>query len=613
GVAVSWMTFGLWFWLRKGYATGTLFQFGAMLTVAVLIFAGHKGGAITHGEDFVLAPVRHEQEEITENTPVYEALIRPVLQQKCFSCHNERKAKGGLVMTDPKRFRRGGDNGDPLELLDSTRALLTERLYLPLEEEEHMPPDGKPQLSKAEIDMIELWVKCGADMETSIGLLPPDHPLYTYVESAMKQTEKVAEHTYDFSPAAQDLIGSLNMPFRTVSPLAVGSPALRAAIFVREMYQAEFLEELLKIRKQLVELKLDHLPIKDEDLATIAQFEQLEVLLLNNTDISGDGLEKLTACRNLRILALSGTPVNNTIAKTLEQLPNLKELFVWDTALDTTAILDLKEKFPAIDIQAGFVPDENELLQLSPPAVKQDLNPDGKEVIILKHNFPGAVIRYTVDGSDPDSLGSEIYTEPIVPGQYSVIKARAFCAKWIGSETVSTTYFPRSTPILQAELLSNPNPKYRGSGAAGLIDEQKGFASNFLSPLWIGFREEPFVALFYPEDPALPLSTITLSYLQNMGSYIMAPEQVEVWAGNNPQQLRLVKSFRPEMPGDYLPNEVKGLDVHIPATADSCFKIVAQPIKKLPNWHQGKGDRAWIFFDEVYFYQNASGSIIPTD
>lgn len=613
GVAVSWMTYGLWLWLRGRTTTGGAFQLGVLLTIGVLIFAGHKGGALTHGEDFVLAPVKAEELEITEETPVYDALLVPVFQQKCFSCHNERKAKGGLVMTDAKRFWKGGDNGNPLSSQEGKTAMLVHRLELPLADEEHMPPDGKQQLTGDELELIQQWVAAGADMEMTIAELSNDHPLQPYLETITSKTEQAARRSYKFPPASREQIDALNMPFRTVGPLAVGSPALRAAIFVRETYQPEFLEELTKVRKQLVELKLDHLPITDDDLPTIAQFEQLEVLYLNNTDISGTGLEVLSGCQQLRSLALSGTPVDASVGDLLVQLPVLEELYVWDTALDTVAIRSLKEKFPQISIQSGFIPDEDELLQLSPPAVKRQLDANGKEEIRFKHNFPGAVIRYTVDGSEPDSVASEVYSEPLVPAQYAVIKARAFSEKWIGSETVSTTYFPRSVPIEKAELVTSPNAKYRGSGARGLIDEQKGFVSNFLSPLWIGYRKEHFEALFYPEDPNLPLSTVTLSYLQNMGSYIMVPSEVEIWAGDNPRQLRLVKKVRPEMPGQYLPNEIKGLDVDITPTADSCFKIVARPIRSLPEWHQGKGDQAWVFFDEIYFYQQRSVAAIPAD
>ncbi|PHN08533.1 FN3 associated domain-containing protein [Flavilitoribacter nigricans] len=611
GIVLSWLTYGLFVWLKGQQKVSRLFQFGLAANILVLLIAGHLGAGITHGEDFVLAPLQNEKPAITAATPVYEALIVPVFQQKCFSCHNESKAKGGLVMTDIKKFRKGGDTGVPFTAGDHAESLLIERLELPLETEEHMPPEGKPQLTEAEIDLLRNWIAQGADMTIPIRDLPDDSPLKLLAMEQIQAAQAELEVAYDFAPASTAVIEELNIPFRTVTPIAQGSPALRAAIFIRETYEKEFLADLLKVRDQLVDLKLDHLPIEDDELEVIRKFHRLEKLNLNNTDLSGKGLEVLADCGELRSLSLSGLPVDTSITATLRGLPRLEELFIWNTALDSVGIRALIHAFPAIDIQSGYQPEAKELLQLSPPVVKRMDNLEGREEIHLKHNFPGAVIRYTVDGSEPDSTDAPIYEGPIAPSQYAVVKARAFRENWLGSEQVTATFFPKSIPIREAKLLTSPNQKYTGSGAPGLIDGKKGFANNFQSPFWIGFRKEAFEALFYPEDPAIPISTITLSYLQNIGSYIMTPMNIEVWGGPDAGNLRLIRKFNPQLPEKYLPNEVRGLDIRIPASTFACYKIVARPLPSLPAWHQGKGDPSWVFLDEVYFYNDASQALIP--
>lgn len=613
GIGLSWMAYGLFVWLKNRRQVSRIFQTGLLATVLVLILAGHMGAGITHGEDFILAPLQPVKPAITENTSVYEALIVPVLQQKCFSCHNERKAKGGLIMTAAGKFKKGGDTGAPFVTGNPSESLMIQRLELPPEEEEHMPPEGKPQPTDAELELLKDWISAGADMETPIKALALDSPLKVRAEAALAAANVAPEEKYDFDPASEATILELNIPFRTVAPLANGSPALRAAIFIQETYEKRFLEELLRIKTQLVDLKLDHLPIADDELEVISQFVNLEKLNLNNTDLSGQGLEVLGNCNKLRSLSLSGIPVDTSIAGTLRLLPALEELFVWDTKLDTTDVQRLQKEFPALTIQLGYVPETQELLQLSPPVVKVEQNLEGQEEIRFKHSFPGALIRYTIDGREPDSTDASLYEGPIVPTHYAIVKARAFRENWLGSEVATTTYFPRSIPIKEARLLTEPNPKYRGSGAPGLIDSKKGFAGNFLSPFWIGFRQNIFSALFYPEDPALPINAITLSYLQNIGSYIMVPSSVEVWGGANAAHLQLLKRVNPELPAGYAPNEIKGLDISIPASTFPCYKIVARPVASLPAWHQGKGDRAWVFLDEVYFYNNASSALVPEE
>ena len=35
------------------------------------------------------------------------------------------------------------------------------------------------------------------------------------------------------------------------------------------------------------------------------------------------------------------------------------------------------------------------------------------------------------------------------------------------------------------------------------------------------------------------------------------------------------------------------------ATEVKCLKIIARPIKAVPSWHEGKGERGWIFISEI--------------
>ena len=46
---------------------------------------------------------------------VYANLIQPLFEDKCYSCHNEDKQKGGLLMVTEEDLLRGGDHGAILE------------------------------------------------------------------------------------------------------------------------------------------------------------------------------------------------------------------------------------------------------------------------------------------------------------------------------------------------------------------------------------------------------------------------------------------------------------------------------------------------------------------
>ena len=142
-LSIAWYTFRNT--LRQMKAALVLTSITAM---AVVIITGHLGGNITHGDNFLMAPISKDKQipnVLFEDAFIYANMVQPILQAKCVSCHNEKKAKGELMMASFAALIKGGKNG---ALWDSTQkdfGLLMSRVHLPLDNKKHMPPTGKPQ------------------------------------------------------------------------------------------------------------------------------------------------------------------------------------------------------------------------------------------------------------------------------------------------------------------------------------------------------------------------------------------------------------------------------------------------------------------------------------
>ncbi len=605
GITVSFLAYGLL--LLEPYQQSIKWAFPATLTasVIVLLFAGHFGASITHGADFVWAPLISDKVEITEETPIFEAAIQPVLKDKCYACHNDSKTKGDLNMSSREKLMNGGKNGAIWKAGDAMNSHMIQRANLPLDHEEHMPPEGKTQLTQAEIDLLTLWIDSGADTEIAFKDLPAEDSLHQLAMNYVAQTLEVSpqEPKYEFTFASDKTLDELNNPFRTVSPISSSSPALEAQIFVRQAYQDNYLSDLAKVRDQIVSLNLTNLPIQDEDIATITQFSNLEKILLNGTDITGETLSELSACQKLRSLAVSGTQTGQNLEKALKIIPSLSEVFVWNTQLTDRQIDDLQIQYPNIGFHHGYIPDESELLSLSPPLLVNDskvLRPGEK--VRLRNSFPGAEIRYTLNGTEPDSLESPVYEEPLEIPIFTTIQARTFREGWISSSSVEFSFFIDGFKPVNAELLYDSDPEYSGRGAYTLIDGKKGFASGFRSPDWLGFKENPLIAtLDFGENPPL-IHYLTISYAQNIFSYLMPPQSVELWGGDHPEQMKLLTKLYPKQPENYQKTGVKGINLSIPESDFRYYKLVARPVSQLPSWHRGKGKKGWIFVDEIFAY-----------
>jgi len=92
-----------------------------------------------------------------ERLKFFEAAVRPLLVEKCQSCHGPDKQKGGLRLDSREALLRGGETGPVVEPGKPDESPLIEAVrYEGLE----MPPAGK--LEPAEIEALARWVEAGA-------------------------------------------------------------------------------------------------------------------------------------------------------------------------------------------------------------------------------------------------------------------------------------------------------------------------------------------------------------------------------------------------------------------------------------------------------------------
>ncbi len=93
---------------------------------------------------------------------VFQHVILPVLTGKCNKCHSEEKSKGDLRMDTYEMAMKGGENGKNFVAGNLEESLSIARIMLPDSDDEHMPPEGKDQLTPEEIALLKWWVQQGA-------------------------------------------------------------------------------------------------------------------------------------------------------------------------------------------------------------------------------------------------------------------------------------------------------------------------------------------------------------------------------------------------------------------------------------------------------------------
>jgi uncharacterized membrane protein/mono/diheme cytochrome c family protein len=361
----QWMGIGTAVVCTIGYLVYKKFPWLTMIAVFVLVsITGHMGGTLTHGEGYLSLggeaaatgqpPIANVQEAMA-----YDAVIQPVLQRKCYSCHNANKRKGGLRMDEPDWLMKGGKNGPIIVVNKADESEMIKRILLPKENEDHMPPKEKPQLTEKETALLHWWISSGASFDKKVKDLQQPasiQPILVSLQQPVVLEEKATADipAEEVGEADQEAIQKLKDRGVVVLPVAQNSNYVMVNFVSARNITNKDLELLLPLKKQLVWLKLGGAPVNDSAITAISKLGNLTRLHLDHTSITD--VSKLKALQQLRYLNLVGTRVTLPGVLALKDIKQLRSLYVYQTAVSDTVALRKACPKTQIDIGGYVVP-----------------------------------------------------------------------------------------------------------------------------------------------------------------------------------------------------------------------------------------------------------------
>ena len=336
---------------RRG--SGLFYSLSLLLCMGLLGATGHFGGSLTHGDDYLTAYLpealggKTQAEPIDPGTPedaaLYDRVIQPILDAKCVACHNDTKSKGELRMDSFEALLIGGKKGPTLIENNAAGSLMIERAQLPLDHKEHMPPEGKVQLSEAELEAISWWIDQGAPERMSLDTDLPSDESIALMETALGFV--IAEPMTPMLPwqAAVEASAPLHhLPQLRIQRVALDSPALDVFFEPTTDSIDALVAQLAPIKANITLLDLGNTSFSDATLKEIGTFSNLEQLRLNNTSVTDDGIQQLANLRQLEKLSLYGTLISDAALQPLKKLPKLRQVITWNTDVSYEAAEDFK-------------------------------------------------------------------------------------------------------------------------------------------------------------------------------------------------------------------------------------------------------------------------------
>lgn len=367
GIATAFSASLLWVmkkgWVKISNKAFTIFFF---VNLVLLSLTGHVGGSLTHGEDYLTQylPFKSKIETgdhklITlEGQPqdsiiVFTSMIRPVLENKCFSCHGESKQNGGLKLNTYEDILAGGDTGPVFIGGNALGSELFHRVTIDPANEKYMPTKGTP-MSYSEIKLLEWWINNGAEF---------DEKLVDFETSEAIQNILISEFDIDTRPKPR--VQKLKVPpvdkAKVEALIALGFNAKvlsEKSNLLDVNYSGKSktlnpsaLKLISELSPQITWLNLSNIQLSEDNIVALNNFEVLTRLRIDNTSITDASLKQLKALPNLESISLVGNEITDTSLEHLSSFPALKRIYLWNTKVSKEGVIKFKDK---LEIDTGF-------------------------------------------------------------------------------------------------------------------------------------------------------------------------------------------------------------------------------------------------------------------
>ena len=271
--------------------------------------------------------------------------VWPILEERCVECHKSpyelngelKKPKAGLRLDGAAYVMHGGDDGPVVVANHPSRSPLYQRVMLPEDDDDHMPPKGD-RLTRDQKETLRKWIAQGLDFGTWVGQTDGVDELVK--KKKLDSSVFVPEHIKFYNKLSAGLKPLPEAELARIAketglmirPIGIGSPLVEVRVVTVpfEVGDTE-IKKLRPLDKHLAKLDLRNTGITERSLIDIAGFSKLTELNLRGTKIGDSDLSKFSALPTLQMLNLCETEVSDKGLEWLRKSKSLRQVFLWDS------------------------------------------------------------------------------------------------------------------------------------------------------------------------------------------------------------------------------------------------------------------------------------------
>jgi hypothetical protein len=241
-------------------------------------------------------------------------------------------------------------------------------MLLPEDDDNHMPPKGKPQLTSQEIAIFHQWIKQGASFREEMKVfldsqeekleVIENKPVHVSASKSVVSPSFVEDIEGSILKNKMDavpplLLNQLKQQNIIVSNFGTNSNYLMVNFVNVKDYRSPLIDDVLKLGDNVVRLRLSQQPVSDSDIKKLSGLKNITRLNLEKTAITDLSLKYLKDLPNLEQVNLYGTNITDNGLLELANCVHLKMIFLWQTKTTTKGIEQLKRSLPKVQVELG--------------------------------------------------------------------------------------------------------------------------------------------------------------------------------------------------------------------------------------------------------------------
>jgi hypothetical protein len=216
--------------------------------------------------------------------------------------------------------------------------------------------------------------------------------------------------------------------------------------------------------------------------------------------------------------------------------------------------------------------------------------------VSIRFNQPGAAVHYCFEDRDPQA-SDPVYKGPITMKQAGILSIRALGENFLPSETSHLVFYEAGREI--DSLRTSPMNEYYSQRPARLLNDARGGIANYRTEGWLGFDSDS-VWIEASWNKTQSIRGIGINMLRDQQSWIFLPRTIEIWAADEASgEWKLVQERKLSSEQE-APKQLHLASFQFDKAIQSkAIRIRMLNVSKLPEWHAGRGQRGWLFVDEL--------------